>query len=121
MRFRTENELYEQQRKKDEEKKKARNMLATMKEIKFTTAIDEHDLEIRLRKIRSLLEKQLAVEIHIQLPKIRDKNFTSEEQQRIQRELLDRIYRTVEDIATRYPERYLPRMTLCTIFKPKSL
>ena len=104
---------------KKEKEEEERKMLATMKEIRITTSIAEHDFEIRLKKIRSLLEKQLPVEVHIQLTKTRSKDLTSKELQTIQRELLDRTYRTVEDIAAKISERYLARMTLCAIFKPK--
>ena len=118
MRFREKKAWHERQSKKRREEEEERKTLAAMKEIRITTSIAEHDYEIRLKKIRSFLERQLPVEIQVQLPKSKSK-LTSEELQAIQHELLDRTYRTVEDIAVKTPARHLPRMTLCAVFKPK--
>jgi translation initiation factor IF-3 len=83
--------LYEQKRKVREAHKKTHNASQVLKEIRLKPETDTHDLEIKLKKARSFLEKGHKVQISIffrgRQMLHRDKGF----------EILDNIVESMQD------------------------
>ncbi|HHY21100.1 MAG TPA: translation initiation factor IF-3 [Bacilli bacterium] len=103
---------YEQQKKEKEARKNQK--VITLKEVRLSPTIDEHDFNTKLRNARKFLEKGDKVKAAI---RFRGRQITHSE---IGRSVLDRLAKECEDIATVESRAKMEGRSMFLVLAPKS-
>lgn len=103
---------YEQQKKEKEARKNQK--VITLKEVRLSPTIDEHDFNTKLRNARKFLEKGDKVKAAI---RFRGRAITHSE---IGRSVLDRLAKECEDIATVESRAKMEGRSMFLVLAPKS-
>ena len=102
--------LYAQQKKQREARKKQAQQ--QIKEVKFRTKTEEHDLQTKVKKAKEFLEKGDRVKVHVMY---RGREMAHPE---LGREMMERVIRELEDYGTPTDPGEMLGRNLITVIQP---
>jgi translation initiation factor IF-3 len=116
----TKKEIYQ----KNKENKNRKNPLSVIKDIKISTAISEHDLDIKVDNIRKIFQKRNQVKVLI-MPKLKNYQMEVEElrlnEEEKQKDLLKSICEDLEGAGTMVGKETWIGKNVVALFKPLSI
>lgn len=103
---------YDQIKKQKEAKKNAKTV--NVQEIRLSPSIQQHDIEIKARKARKIIEKEDKVKVSV---RFRGREMAHKE---LGKEVLDKFYEELEDIAQIVSKPKMEGRNMMMLIEPKS-
>ena len=103
---------YDQIKKQKEAKKNAKTV--NVQEIRLSPSIQQHDIEIKARKARNIIEKEDKVKVSV---RFRGREMAHKE---LGKDVLDKFFEQVEDIAQIVSKPKMEGRNMMMLIEPKS-